>query len=122
MVISHGLRRGDRLGDLAQGLVLYGKIKRLELMKCMKARGEREEEGGVGETLTGVIQIKLEAYEKCVLFRSQMHMDRPLRRQETRRSHMKRKLRRLSFRNPRPNPPPPFNSTGENHLQVLEKF
>lgn len=36
-------------------------------------------EGGC-KTLTRVIQIKLEAYEKCALFRTQMHMDRPHRR------------------------------------------
>lgn len=102
---------GDLLGDLAQGLVLYSKIKRLKLMKCMKAQRESERRAWGGcKTLTRVIQIKLEAYEKCVLFRTQMHMDWPHRRRIRRsarggrhnESHMKRKLRRLSFRSPAP--------------------
>lgn len=61
---------------------------------CVWSQGKRERERGAGgcKTLTRVIQIKLEAYEKCVLFRSQTHMERPHRREagDTAKPHEKK--------------------------------
>lgn len=100
--MSYGnLRRGG--GDLAQGLVLYGEIKRLKWMKRVWGGKKKEEKGG-GRDLDQSRWNQIGSIWKvCVIPYSHMEPATPT----DEKSHMKRKLRRLSFR-----------PTVENHLHV----